>query len=256
MLSPLLASAWNKLPLSLRQSSSAIDSFKSKLKIFSHTSKPPHFSLDLPVSSSVCISWGMLYTLSSQWEFLPWETWVAFPKESQVQQGACWVFSCFHNPPNFDMDYGIFNVRMWSFIIFDSEKLSQMFLVLLMQTGFEPRVFGSQVRCSTDWAILCVCVYVRVCVRVCTRVCFMQLLVVCYVLCPWGLVANGSFELFCMNEIQRRIKYCNYYYHYVLHYSSPFCKSIHSAVRRMASMFSIIIFFNCFCFFQKTSLFA
>ena len=25
--------------------------------------------------------------------------------------GACWVFYCFHNPPNFDMDYRIFNVR-------------------------------------------------------------------------------------------------------------------------------------------------
>ena len=24
--------------------------------------------------------------------------------------GACWVFQCFHNPPNSDMDYGIFNV--------------------------------------------------------------------------------------------------------------------------------------------------
>ena len=24
---------------------------------------------------------------------------------------ACWVFKCFHNPPNSDMDYGIFNVR-------------------------------------------------------------------------------------------------------------------------------------------------
>ena len=23
----------------------------------------------------------------------------------------CWVFKCFHNPPNSDMDYGIFNVR-------------------------------------------------------------------------------------------------------------------------------------------------
>ena len=29
---------------------------------------------------------------------------------------------------------------------FDSEKLLQIFLVLLMQTGFEPRVFGSRVR--------------------------------------------------------------------------------------------------------------
>ena len=25
--------------------------------------------------------------------------------------GACWVFECFHNPPNFDMDYRILNVR-------------------------------------------------------------------------------------------------------------------------------------------------
>ena len=24
--------------------------------------------------------------------------------------GACWVFTCFHNPPNPDMDYEIFNV--------------------------------------------------------------------------------------------------------------------------------------------------
>ena len=26
-----------------------------------------------------------------------------------------WVFSCFRNPPNFDMDYRIFNVLTWSF---------------------------------------------------------------------------------------------------------------------------------------------
>ena len=25
--------------------------------------------------------------------------------------GACWVFQCFHNPPNSDMNYRIFNVR-------------------------------------------------------------------------------------------------------------------------------------------------
>ena len=27
---------------------------------------------------------------------------------------ACWIFSCFRNPPNSDMDDRIFNVRMWS----------------------------------------------------------------------------------------------------------------------------------------------
>ena len=25
--------------------------------------------------------------------------------------GACWVFYCFYNPPNSDMDYKIFNMR-------------------------------------------------------------------------------------------------------------------------------------------------
>ena len=29
---------------------------------------------------------------------------------------ACWVFSCFHNPPNFDTDYRIFNVHTGSFL--------------------------------------------------------------------------------------------------------------------------------------------
>ena len=28
-----------------------------------------------------------------------------------------WVFSCFHNPPNSDLDYSIFNVRTWSIIV-------------------------------------------------------------------------------------------------------------------------------------------
>ena len=29
--------------------------------------------------------------------------------------GQCWVVLCFHNPPNSDMDYGVFNVCVWSF---------------------------------------------------------------------------------------------------------------------------------------------
>ena len=36
--------------------------------------------------------------------------------------------------------------------IFDSKKLSQIFLVLLTQTGFKPPVFGSRVWRSTNWA--------------------------------------------------------------------------------------------------------
>ena len=29
---------------------------------------------------------------------------------------ACWVFSCFRNPPNSDLDCRIFNVHTWSFV--------------------------------------------------------------------------------------------------------------------------------------------
>ena len=50
--------------------------------------------------------------------FLPWETWFAFPGESQLWQSRATqatvhvqVFQCFHNPPNSNMDYRIFNVR-------------------------------------------------------------------------------------------------------------------------------------------------
>ena len=50
--------------------------------------------------------------------FLPWENRVAFPRgkpaatESRYTPDcAYWVFQCFHNPPNSDMDYSIFNVH-------------------------------------------------------------------------------------------------------------------------------------------------
>ena len=70
-----------------------------------------------------------------------------------------------------NMDYRILYMHTWSFIcvrlhtwgvggtptasqhnIFDSQKLSQIFLVLLTQAGFEPPVFGYRVRRSTNWA--------------------------------------------------------------------------------------------------------
>ena len=48
---------------------------------------------------------------------LPSEIQIVFSGESQLRQlryptyGVCWVFSCFHNPPKSDMDYGIFYMR-------------------------------------------------------------------------------------------------------------------------------------------------
>ena len=61
---------------------------------------------------------------------------------------ACWVFSCFRNPPNSDLDYMIFNVRTRSLLcvlglgtptgsqhnIFDSEKVT---ICRVLLTGFE-----------------------------------------------------------------------------------------------------------------------
>ena len=37
-------------------------------------------------------------------------TWCEAPAQL-LFFSACWVFSCFCNPPNSDMDYRIFNVR-------------------------------------------------------------------------------------------------------------------------------------------------
>ena len=33
-----------------------------------------------------------------------------------LQGYRCWLCLCFHNPLNSDVDYGIFNVRTWSFV--------------------------------------------------------------------------------------------------------------------------------------------
>ena len=110
--------------------------------------------------------------LLSQWEFSPWEIWVAFPKEMQPQQShyptlinykvhaGSFFVSVIHNILTWTT--GSLKKRTWSFLRvrictrgvggtptasqhdnFDSEKLSQIALVLL--TGFEPRIFGSWV---------------------------------------------------------------------------------------------------------------
>ena len=57
--------------------------------------------------------------LYSPTEISSWEIWVALPWEKPAATesryptyGACQVFQCFHNPPNSDMDYRIFNVRI------------------------------------------------------------------------------------------------------------------------------------------------
>ena len=42
-------------------------------------------------------------------------TWCEAPAQL-LFFSACWVFSCFCNPPNSDMDYRVFIMRTWSFL--------------------------------------------------------------------------------------------------------------------------------------------
>ena len=77
---------------------------------------------------------------------------------------ACWLFLCFHNTPNSDMDYRICNVRTCSFVYMlihtgvghtNSESAQQIWLgktQSLLLTGFEPCTFGSPVQHSKHWA--------------------------------------------------------------------------------------------------------
>ena len=80
---------------------------------------------------------------------------------------ACWVFLCFCNAPNCDMDYRIYNEGMWSFLCecintgvwHTNNESAQHFwlwktftILCVLLTGFEPRVFGSRVQRSTNWA--------------------------------------------------------------------------------------------------------
>ena len=122
--------------------------------------------------STVLVSYFVIfYTLYCPFR----EIWVTLPgfynrKSSVTQSDKCMLgLLCVHNPPNSDMvmDYRISNLRTWSFLCvrihtrvghtdnesvqhFDSEKLSEFFLMLL--TGFEPEVHGSWVWHSTNWA--------------------------------------------------------------------------------------------------------
>ena len=50
--------------------------------------------------------------------FFPWEYLGCLPRGQPAATearyptyGTCWVFQCFHNPPNSDMDYGTFHVQ-------------------------------------------------------------------------------------------------------------------------------------------------
>ena len=76
-----------------------------------------------------CISWWGLQTVKNTFFFffffefytlyrLPYlgKATAATVAVLASPTSACWVFSCFRNPPNCDRDYRIFNVRMWSFL--------------------------------------------------------------------------------------------------------------------------------------------
>ena len=95
-------------------------------------------------------------------------TWAATFRLRGYKSSACWLFSCFHNPPNSDMDYRIFNIiynmvfhmrtyrgwahRQWVGTTFLTWKNSAFFLCSWW--GFEPSTLGSPVQHSNHWANL------------------------------------------------------------------------------------------------------
>ena len=131
---------------------------------------------------SFCIAlifvWNVVcFVFCTLWdrEFLLWKIRVAFPKEIQlpnpkqnnykahagsfrvstIHRTLTWTSGSLTCVP--DHSYACVYTRGLGMStsqhnIFDSEKLSQVCLVLLTQTGFEPRVFGSRARRSTHWA--------------------------------------------------------------------------------------------------------
>ena len=52
-------------------------------------------------------------------------TWYKAPAQL-LFFSACWVFLCFRNPPNSDMDYRIFIVHIWSFVCMNVHMTNAM----------------------------------------------------------------------------------------------------------------------------------
>ena len=69
------------------------------------------------VYACICVSFFFLLLFFTT-VLSPWEIWVASAGESQLRQScyptydACWMFKCFHNPPNSDMDYTHTNLNL------------------------------------------------------------------------------------------------------------------------------------------------
>ena len=74
-------------------------------------------SLPMFISCFSCSVYFTFYNCTVQMGFLPWKNLGCFPwgKPAATESRyptycACWVFQCFHNPPNSGMDYRIFNM--------------------------------------------------------------------------------------------------------------------------------------------------
>ena len=65
---------------------------------------------------SVCISLFIFTTVFSDLGFLHGKL-PAATELLDLTYSACWMFQCFHNPPNSDMDHWISNVPIWSFCL-------------------------------------------------------------------------------------------------------------------------------------------
>ena len=128
------------------------------MKIVYHKSKTPPVLNSLTVNAHTTVPYTWLIPCG---RFRPPHS---SSKSSSTQSYMCTLgLFVFRNPPNSELDYRIFNVRTWSFFCvvghtgesvqhFWLERILIILCVCSFLTGFEPGVFGSRIRWSTNWA--------------------------------------------------------------------------------------------------------
>ena len=125
--------------------------------------KKQNILLNLIFHFCFCFCFSFSYCHSSRCEIRAALSGPAATVSRFVTQGACWICSCFCNPPNSDMDYRIFIVRAWSSACVHTldlgltshpkdgvhsalayaRSLIPNFCIFAVSIGFDPAPFGS-----------------------------------------------------------------------------------------------------------------
>ena len=98
-----------KIPLTFGRGFSSISMFQGK-KLLEYMDSVclrvcVSVSVCLFLSVSVCVYYTLLSLVGNSGRLYPGKTTAAARAALSSPTSACWVFSCFRNPPNFDTDY-------------------------------------------------------------------------------------------------------------------------------------------------------